>query len=120
MSFARDAEEALRKLQNALLLSHDSVRTPATDHIKSYEHFLDHMVPYIIKEFSKMEIVSGNEKHFVLFGDVTVHKPLVQDVEAPQKNIRILTNLPLMPLECRNRGLTYACEIFVNIEHISS
>lgn len=107
----------LQALQKALLLSHDCVRSPATDHIKSYEHFLDHMVPYIIKEFSKMEIVINNEKHLVQFGDITVHRPLVQDVNAPHKNMRVLTNLPLLPLECRNRGLTYAAEIFVNIEH---
>ena len=110
-------EDQLRSLQKALLLSHDCVRSPATDHIKSYEHFLDHMVPYIIREFSKMEIVSGNEKHLVHFGDITVHRPLVQDVNAPQKNMRIMTNKPLLPMECRNRGLTYAAEIFVNIEH---
>lgn len=107
----------LQALQKALLLSHDCVRSPATDHIKSYEHFLDHMVPYIVREFSKMEIVNGLEKHQVQFSDITVHKPLVQDVNAPQKNMRILTNVPLMPMECRNRGLTYAAEIFVNIEH---
>ena len=110
-------EDQLRALQKALLLSHDCVRSPATDHIKSYDHFLDHMVPFIIKEFSKIEIINGIEKHNVQFGDITVHKPLVQDVNAPQKNIRIMTNVDLLPMECRTRGLTYAAEIFVNIQH---
>jgi len=79
---------------------------------------MDHIMPYIVQEFSKFELISGNEKHNVQFGELVIHKPLVQDIDAPQKNIRVLTNLPLMPMEARNRGLTYAAEVFVNIKHV--
>ena len=107
----------LDKLQQDLLLSHDRLYGPATDAIKSYDHFMDHMLPYIVREFSRFEMNSGNEKHSVQFGHLVVHKPLVQEVDGPQTNIRILTNAPMMPMEARNRGLTYCAEVFVNIEH---
>lgn len=42
----------------------------------------------------------------------------MQDLDAPHKSIRVLTNKPLMPMEARNRGLTYAAEVFVNIDHV--
>ena len=107
----------LSKLQHDLLFSHDRLYGPATDAIKSFDHFMEHMMPYIVREFSKFEMISNNERHVVQFGDIVAHRPLIQDLEAPQKNIRILTNEPLMPMEARNRGLTYAADVFVNIEH---
>jgi len=108
----------LEKLQNDLLYSHDRINGPATDAIKSYNHFMRHMLPYIVREFSRFEMISGNERHNVQFGDLVVHKPLVQDIDVPQRTIRVLTNLPLMPMEARNRGLTYCADVFVNIEHV--
>lgn len=108
----------LEALQRALLFSHDRIYGPATDAIRSFDHFMDHMMPYIVREFSKFEIVSGSAKHQVHFSDLVIHRPLVQDIDAPQKNIRIMTNTPLMPMEARNRGLTYAADVFVNIEHV--
>lgn len=107
----------LDKLQNDLLLSHDRCRSASTDAVKSFDHFMDHMLPYIVREFSRFEIVSGAERHNVQFSDVIVHRPLVQDLDGPHRGIRVLTNKPLMPMEARNRGLTYAAEVFVNIEH---
>lgn len=104
-------------LQRDLLLSHDRLYGPATDAIKSFDHFMDHMLPYIVREFSRFEMNSGTEKHFVQFGHIVVHKPLVQEVDGPQTSIRIMTNVPMMPMEARNRGLTYCAEVFVNIEH---
>lgn len=73
----------LEKLQNDLLFSHDRVYGPATDTIRSFDHFMDHMVPYIVREFSRFELVSGTEKHSVQFGDIVVHKPLVQVCVGP-------------------------------------
>ena len=107
----------LESLQRDLLFSHDRIYGPAYDAIRSFDHFMDHMVPYIVREFSRFEVVSGSDAHTVQFGDVVIHKPLVQDLDASQRNIKILLNKPLMPMEARNRGLTYAAEIFVNILH---
>ena len=107
----------LDALQNDLLYSHDRTRGPATDAIASFNHFMDVILSYIIREFSRIEIVSGSDKHNVCFGDIVVHKPLVRDLEASQQQIRVMTNEPLMPMEARNRGLTYSAEVFVNIEH---
>lgn len=105
------------KLQSDLLFSHDRTRSPAADAISSFNLFMDLRLPYIISEFSKFEVVCGNDRHTVKFGDVIVHKPLVHDVEVPHVGIPIMTNEPMMPMEARNRGLTYAAEIFVNIEY---
>lgn len=110
----------LEDLQRELLFSHDRIYGPATDAIRSFDHFMDHMLPYIVREFSRFEVVSGTESHVVQFSDIVVHRPLVQDLDATQKNIRILTNKPMMPMEARNRGLTYVAEVFVNIEHTIS
>jgi len=109
--------DQIQELQCNLLKSHDRLIGPATDAIRSYDHFMERMVPYIIREFSKFELISESHKHNVQFGDIVVHKPLVQDSDAPQKNMRVLTSEPLYPMEARNRGLTYCAEIFVNIEH---
>jgi DNA-directed RNA polymerase II subunit RPB2 len=107
----------LNLIQKELLFSHDRLYGPSTDAIRSFDHFMDHMLPYIVREFSRFELVSGTERHNVQFGDIVVHKPLVQDLDAPHKSIRVLTNESLMPMEARNRGLTYSAEVFVNIEH---
>jgi len=107
----------IEQLQNELLQSHDRIANAATDTIKSFNFFMKHMLEFIVREFSSFELVSENNKHTVHFGNVVVHKPIVQDLEASQKNIRVLTNTPLMPMEARNRGLTYAAEILVNINH---
>lgn len=107
----------LDKLQNELLLSHDRCRSAGHDAIRSFDHFMDHMVPYIVREFSRFELLSGKERHNVSFSDITVHRPLVQDMDGPHRGIRVLTNKPLMPMEARNRGLTYSADVFVNIEH---
>jgi DNA-directed RNA polymerase beta subunit len=107
----------LEDLQKELLFSHDRIYGPATDAIRSFDHFMDHMLPYIVREFSRFEVISGTESHVVQFSDIVVHKPLVQDMDSTQKNIRILTNKPMMPMEARNRGLTYVAEVFVNIDH---
>lgn len=107
----------LDAIQRELLFSHDRIYGPATDAIRSFNHFVEHMIPYIVREFSRFEVVSGTEVHMVQFSDIVVHKPLVQDLDASQKSIRILTNKPMMPMEARNRGLTYVAEVFVNIEH---
>ena len=110
-------EDYLTELQNDLLHSHDRLYGPSTDTLRSFDHFMEHMMPFIVREFSKFELISEVHKHNVQFGDIVVHKPLVQDLDAPQKNIRILTNKPMLPMEARNRGITYAAEVFVNIEH---
>lgn len=111
--------DSISRLQDELLFSHDRVNSSAADTIRSFDHFLDVMFPYIVREFSKIEIVAADTgyKHIVQFGDVVVHKPLVQDLETPQRNIRIMTNEPLLPEEARARGLTYSAEIFVNIDY---
>ena len=70
------------------------------------------MLPFIVREFSKIEVIDNETKtkHLVQFGNVTVHKPLVQEADSTSvntaKNLRIMTNEPVLPAEARARGLT--------------
>jgi DNA-directed RNA polymerase II subunit RPB2 len=108
----------MEKLQDELLQSHDRVRNYATDAIANFDEFMFHMMPYIVCEFSKIEVVEGTTRHLVRFGNVTVHKPLVLDAASVQKTMKVMTNDPLYPREARARGLTYSCHVQVDVEYI--
>jgi hypothetical protein len=104
--------QGYESLQNALLYSYERIRTYATDTLAHFDHFMDHMMPFIVREFSKIEVLDNETrtKHTVQFGNVMVHKPLVQEADSTSihtaKNMRIMTNEPLLPDEARARGLT--------------
>ena len=88
-----------------------------------FDAFMTHMMPYIVREFSKIEVICAETKlkHTVQFGNVTVHKPLVQETDSTSastaKNMRIMTNVPCLPEEARARGLTYSGHVFVDIDY---
>jgi DNA-directed RNA polymerase II subunit RPB2 len=103
---------SFESLQNALLFAYERTHSYSTDTIAMFDHFMDYMMPFIVREFSKIEVICNETKtkHCVQFGNVTVHKPLVQEMDsssiATAKNLRIFTNEPLLPAEARARGLT--------------
>jgi len=107
----------MNQIQDKLLYSHDRVRNYATDTICMFNLFMSHMLPYIVKEFSKIDVTCNEtgQRHVVQFGNVTTHRPLI--VDSSQKNIKTYTNEPLYPQEARSRGLTYACQVMVDIEY---
>jgi DNA-directed RNA polymerase II subunit RPB2 len=107
----------LSDLQTNLLLSHDRVRNYASDAIAMYDEFMSHMLPFIVREFSKIEVMDGSTRYLVKFGNITVHKPMVPDVSHMQKTMKVMTNDPLYPKEARARGLTYSCHVQVDIEY---
>ena len=109
----------MQAFQDNLLFSHDRVRSYATDSIEMFDVFMTHMLQYIIREFSKIDVTCSEtqQRHFVQFGNITVHKPLVTDVSAAQKTIKIFSSEPLYPQEARTRGLTYSCHILVDVEY---
>lgn len=110
-------EAIMESLQNNLLLSHDRIRTYATDAIAMFDEFMSHMMPYIVCEFSKIEVTEGSVRHLVRFGNVTVHKPLVLDSGLLQKTMKVMNNEPLYPREARARGLSYSCHVQVDVEY---
>lgn len=109
----------LSTFQNDLLFSHDRVRTYATDAIGSYDEFMSHMLPFIVREFSRIDVTvpETNQRHVVHFGNVTVHKPMVPDLSSIQKTMKVMTNCPMYPKEARTRGLTYSCHVQVDVEY---
>lgn len=109
----------MEKIQDALLFSHDRVRSYATDAVSMFNIFMSHMMPFIVREFSKIDLTCAetSQRHVVQFANVTIHRPLVTDVSASQKTIKIFTNEPLYPQEARARGLTYSCHVMIDVEH---
>jgi hypothetical protein len=85
----------MNKIQDQLLYSHDRVRKNYSyDAIEMYNIFMDHMLPYIIREFSKIDVVAAStgQRHVVQFGNVTVHKPLIVENSINNKTIKTFTN----------------------------
>lgn len=110
----------MNKIQDLLLYSHDRVRNNYSyDAIEMYNIFMDHMLPYIVREFSKIDVTAANtgQRHVVQFGNVTVHKPLIVENSLNNKTIKTFTKDELYPQEARTRGLTYSCHVVVDIDY---
>jgi DNA-directed RNA polymerase II subunit RPB2 len=105
--------------QDAVLNSFKRTTSYATDAIAHYEHFMDHMLPFIVTEYSKIEVPSsdGKEKQIVNLRNVVVQKPFIDDSDTASRGIKTGTIMPMTPMEARNRGLTYSCQVLVDIEH---
>lgn len=105
--------------QDAVLKSFKRTTSYATDAIAHYEHFMDHMLPFIVTEYSKIEVPSadGQEKQLVQLRNVVVQKPCIDDSDTASRGIKTGTIMPMSPMEARNRGLTYSAQVLVDIEH---
>ena len=106
-------------LQDEVLSSYKRTHSYATDAILHYEHFMDHMMPFIVTEYSKIEVPSsdGKEKNIITLKNVTVQKPVVDESEPNLRGVRSGEFVPLYPNEARDRGLSYCCQVMVDIEH---
>ena len=103
-------------LQDKVLESYKRCVNYATDAILHYELFMDHMMPYIIREYSRIEVpAENNEKHIVQLKNVVVKKPSIFDNDVSSSKSGVIEEL--WPNEARARGLTYSCHVFVDIEH---
>lgn len=106
-------------LQDAVLESYKRMISYASDQIAHYEHFMDHMLPFIVREYAKFEVpsVEGNEKQCVQLKNVVVRRPNIDESDVTARGIKTGTTSRLMPIEARNRGLTYSAQVLVDIEH---
>ena len=103
-------------MQDKLLESYKRIINYATDAIQHYELFMDHMMPYIIREYSRIEVpAENNEKHIVHLKNVVVKKPSIFENDFTSSKTGVIEKL--LPKEARERGLTYSCHVFVDIEH---
>jgi DNA-directed RNA polymerase II subunit RPB2 len=105
--------------QDNVLNSYKRVWGYASDAIKHFEHFLDHMLPFIVSESGKIEVQSsdGKQKQIIQLKNVVIQKPTIDDSEANSKGIKSGKRTMLTPMEARNRGLTYSSQVLVDIEH---
>lgn len=108
-------------MQDKVLNSFKRSVSYASDAIAHYEHFMDHMMPFIVTEYSKVEVPSsdGKEKQIIKLRNVVVQKPTVDDSDVSVRGLKAGKALPLLPMEARNRGLTYSAQVLVDIEHTS-
>ena len=107
------------EVQDKVLNSYKRCVSYASDPILHYHHFMDHMMPFIITEYSRIEVPSadGQEKQVVKLTNVVIQKPYIDDSDIASKGIKTGTFAPMSPLEARNRGLTYSAQVLVDIEH---
>ena len=82
---------------------------------------MGHMMPFIINEFSQIEVISsdGQEKQLVQLSNVTVKKPEVNMGEMAVRGMKLAEVYKLFPMEARNRGLSYCAKVLVDIKHSS-
>lgn len=106
-------------IQDEVLNSFKRVNDYASDAISHYHHFMDHMMPFIITEYSKVEVPSSDGKHkqVVQLRNVVVKRPFIDDSDVSCKGIKTGYTSPMTPMEARNRGLTYSAQVLVDIEH---
>lgn len=106
--------------QQEVLFSHERVRGYEHDTIKMYNHFMDHMLPYIIQEHSHLEIIHENDGHKIQFKNICIHRPTAHDSDLSIQTMKAQNTEPLKPMEARNRNLTYSCTILIDVEHTVS
>lgn len=78
--------------------------------IESFDHFMRHMIPEIIRENSVICVVSERSEsiHIIQLGNISTPKPMLE-----QGN----TRRPIYPIEARNRRLTYSTNVYIDITH---
>ena len=107
------------QLQDDVLNSYKRTSSYATDAIAHYDHFMKHMLPFIVREYSKIEVPSldGKEKQLVHLTNVVVKKPSMDESDVTMRGVKTGAFVPLTPMQARNRGLTYSAHVFVDIRH---
>lgn len=130
------SEAYTEALQDAVLDSYKRCVTYASDAVQHYEHFMDHMLPFIVTEYSRLEVPApdGTEKHVIQLRNVVVQRPAVDDTDSAMRGLRAAVGGGggsvgggsagggegadvMTPMEARNRGLTYSAQVLVDIEH---
>lgn len=94
-----------------ILDSHTHVHGYADFQKRSYEHFLDELLPHIVEEHSKIvyESKSTNQRHVVTLGQVTMAKPNHREADGKV--------CMLLPEEARARQLDYCIPVLVDVRH---
>ena len=77
--------------------------------ITGFNHFIENLLPEIVRENSDIVVEQNGRRHMIRFGDVTIKKPTV-DVEDGKQ-------VALSPFEARVRRLTYSLSVTGNLLH---
>jgi DNA-directed RNA polymerase II subunit RPB2 len=92
-----------------ILLASNCARTLVEHQIDSYDAFLETILPQIVAEPPHKIIEAGDALHVIRFEDVHYTEPTIQEYDGRIKEVT--------PQECRDRGLTYATAVLVNVRH---
>ena len=78
--------------------------------IESFDNFITFTLPQIVQESSEIRVKQGkDEEHIITMCNLSIQKPTSTESDGSEK--------PLMPHMARLRGLTYTCNVLVDVVH---
>jgi DNA-directed RNA polymerase II subunit RPB2 len=94
-----------------ILESHSHVHGYADFQKRSYEHFLDELLPHIVEEHSQIvyDSKTTHQRHVVTLGQLTMAKPNHREADGKV--------CMLLPEEARLRQLDYSIPVLVDVRH---
>lgn len=106
-SVPRISEEQIRDLFQSYFFKHSIVRQQT----ESFDYFMEVLMPSIIKENQRVEVVSKKQqtKHVIEFNNVVICKPMFKENDGTVHDID--------PMECMVRKATYSSSILVDVVH---
>jgi DNA-directed RNA polymerase II subunit RPB2 len=106
------ALEALSEVTvRGILESHNHVYGYADFQKRSFDHFMDELLPHIIREHARIvyDSKSTGQRHVVTFGRLTVAKPNHREADGKV--------CMLLPEEARARQLDYCLPVLLDVKH---
>lgn len=103
--------------QQEVLHSHERVCPYESNTIQMFDHFIGTMVPFIIQEFSKLDLVHETTSHRIQFSNVCIHRPTAHESDISLQTMKAQNTEPMRPMEARTRNLTYSASILVDVVH---
>ena len=101
------SEENIRELFRSYFFKHSIVRQQT----ESFDYFMEILLPSIIKENQRVEIISKKQqtKHVIEFNHVVICKPMFKENDGTVHDID--------PMECMVRKATYSSSVLVDVTH---
>ena len=77
--------------------------------IESFDYFMMHLLPHIIRENSSFEVGDENVKHRIEFVNMSILRPTLKESNRRERTV--------MPFMTKLRGQTYAATILIDVVH---
>lgn len=94
-----------------LLRSYATPNSMVRHQLDTYNYFLTHMIPNVLREYRYMRIVCEkmNKKHVIEFKNICITKPQIVESDGTARNIG--------PKEAIDRKYTYSSKVLVDVTH---